>query len=158
LTNPYTGVIARFGTRVITGKAPLIYEDGLQLKDVIHVRDVVRANLLAMELNEANYQVFNLGNGEGLSVYRIGQLIAEKLGSRLQPILTGQYRRGDARHGWADISKARELLTWRPSLSAEDGFADLCLWLKALPQEQLEQAIKAYEDAERESEMRAVAV
>src|SRR5580692_6295017 len=76
LTNPYTGVIARFGTRVITGKAPLIYEDGLQLKDVIHVRDVVRANLLAMERNEANYQVFNLGNGEGLSVHQIGELIS----------------------------------------------------------------------------------
>jgi dTDP-L-rhamnose 4-epimerase len=158
LTNPYTGVIARFGTRVITGKAPLIYEDGSQLKDVIHVRDVVRANLLAMERIEANYHVFNLGNGEGLSVFRIGQLISEKLGSRLQPILTGQYRRGDARHGWADISKACRLLTWQPSLSAEDGFADLCLWLKALPEEQLEQAIKAYEDAERESETRAVAV
>jgi len=158
LTNPYTGVIARFGTRVITGKAPLIYEDGLQLKDVIHVRDVVRANLLAMERNEANYQVFNLGNGEGLSVHQIGELISEKLGSRLQPILTGQYRRGDARHAWADISKARALLAWRPSLSAEDGFADLCLWLKALPEEQLEQAIAAYEDAERESETRAVPV
>lgn len=158
LTNPYTGVIARFGTRVITGKAPLIYEDGLQLKDVIHVRDVVRANLLAMERNEANYQVFNLGNGEGLSVYRIGELISEKLGSRLQPILTGQYRRGDARHGWADISKARRLLAWEPCLLAGDGFADLCQWLKALPEEQLEQAIQAYEGAERESETRAVAV
>ena len=158
LTNPYTGVIARFGTRVITGKAPLIYEDGLQLKDVIHVRDVVRANLLAMERNEANHQVFNLGNGEGMTVYRIGELISEKLGSTLRPVLTGQYRRGDARHGWADTSKARELLAWQPSLSAEGGFADLCLWLRALPKEQLEQAIAAYEAAERESEARAVAV
>jgi dTDP-L-rhamnose 4-epimerase len=158
LTNPYTGVIARFGTRVITGKVPLIYEDGLQLKDVIHVRDVVRANLLAMERSEANYQVFNLGNGAGLTVYRIGELISEKLGSRLRPILTGQYRRGDARHGWADTSKARRLLAWQPPLSAEDGFADLCSWLKTLPEEQLEQAIKAYEGAERESETRAVAV
>jgi len=61
------------------------------------VRDLVRANLLAMERDEANYQVFNLGNGEGLSVYRIAELISEKLGSRLQPIVTGQYRRGDAR-------------------------------------------------------------
>jgi dTDP-L-rhamnose 4-epimerase len=122
------------------------------------VRDVVRANLLAMERSEANHQVFNLGNGEGLSVYRIGELISEKLGSQLQPILTGQYRRGDARHGWADTSKARRLLTWQPSLSAEDGFADLCSWLKTLPDEQLEQAIKAYEGAERKSETRAVAV
>jgi len=158
LTNPYTGVIARFGTRVITGKAPLIYEDGGQLKDVIHVRDVVRANLLASEREEANYQVFNLGNGEGLSVYRIGELIAEKLGSRLRPVLTGQYRRGDARHGWADISKMRRLLGWEPSLSAEDGFADLCEWLKGLPDETLEEAIRAYEGAERESETRSVAV
>jgi dTDP-L-rhamnose 4-epimerase len=111
-----------------------------------------------MERNEANYQVFNLGNGDGLSVLRIGELISEKLGSRLQPILTRQYRRGDARHGWADISKARRLLAWEPTLSAEDGFADLCLWLKALPEEQLEQAIQAYEGAERQSEKSAVAV
>lgn len=158
LTNPYTGVIARFGTRVITGKPPLIYEDGRQLKDVIHVRDVVRANLLAMERRVADYQVFNLGNGEGLSVYRIGELIAEKLGSPLRPVLTGQYRRGDARHGWADISKARRLLGWEPSLSAEDGFADLCRSLKELPGARLEEAIQAYESAESESEMRAVAV
>ena len=111
-----------------------------------------------MERDEANYQVFNLGNGEGLSVYRIAELISEKLGSRLQPILTGQYRRGDARHGWADISKASRLLAWEPALSAEEGFADLCRWLKGLPEEQLEQAIQAYEGAERQSETRAVAV
>jgi len=158
LTNPYTGVIARFGTRVITGKEPLIYEDGHQLKDVVHVRDVVRANLLAMERNEANYQVFNLGNGEGLSVYCIGELIAKKLGTALRPVLTGQYRRGDARHGWADISKARRLLGWEPSLSAEEGFADLCQWLRDLPDERLEEAIHAYESAERASETRAVAI
>jgi len=158
LTNPYTGVIARFGTRVITGKNPLVYEDGEQLKDVIHVRDVVRANLLAMEREEANYQVFNLGNGEGASVFRIGELIAEKLGSPLRPLLTGQYRRGDARHGLSDISKARRLLAWQPSLSTEEGFANLRDWLRALPGERLEEAIQAYETAERESEARAMAV
>ncbi|MGA2301739.1 MAG: SDR family NAD(P)-dependent oxidoreductase [Candidatus Acidiferrum sp.] len=158
LTNPYTGVIARFGTRVITGKTPLIYEDGQQLKDVIHVRDVVRANLRAMECEAADYQVFNLGNGVGLSVHRIAELISEKLGSAIRPVLTGQYRRGDARHGWADISKAKRLLGWEPSLSAEDGFADLCDWLRTLPSEQLEEATHAYENAESESEKRAVAV
>lgn len=158
LTNPYTGVIARFGTRLITGKTPLIYEDGEQLKDVIHVRDVVRANLRGMECQAADYQVFNLGNGVGLSVYRISELISQKLGSPIRPVLTGQYRGGDARHGWADISKARRLLGWEPSLSAEDGFADLCTWLRTLPSDQLEEAIHAYESAESESEIRAVAV
>jgi UDP-glucose 4-epimerase len=72
--------------------------------------------------------------------------------------LTGQYRRGDARHGWADISKARRLLGWEPSLSAEEGFVDLCDWLRTLPSEQLEEAMHAYENAESESEKRAVAV
>ena len=158
LTNPYTGVIARFGTRVITGKAPLIYEDGRQLKDVIHVRDVVRANLAAMERDAAYGHVFNLGNGEGLSVQGIAELIAEKLGSPMRHVLTGQYRRGDARHGWADISKARRLLGWEPSLSADDGLADLCHWLERLPDERLEEAIRAYERAEHASETRAVAV
>jgi dTDP-L-rhamnose 4-epimerase len=158
LTNPYTGVIARFGTRLIAGKAALIYEDGQQMKDVIHVRDVVRANLRAMECEQANYQVFNLANGEGLSVYRIAELIAEKLGSPLRPILTGQYRGGDARHGWADVSKARRVMGWEPSLSAEAGFTDLCNWLRELPKDQLQEAIQAYESAERESETRAVAV
>jgi len=158
LTNPYTGVIARFGTRLIMGKAPLVYEDGKQLKDVIHVRDVVRANLRAMECEAADYQVFNLGNGVGLSVWRIAELIAEKLGSPIRPVLTGQYRAGDARHGWAEVSKARSVLGWEPSLSAENGFADLCTWLRALPKEQLEDAIHAYESAERGSEMRPVAV
>jgi dTDP-L-rhamnose 4-epimerase len=158
LTNPYTGVIARFGTRLIAGKPALIYEDGQQMKDVIHVRDVVRANLRAMECERANYRVFNLGNGEGLSVYRIAELITEKLGSPLRPILTGQYRCGDARHGWADVSKALRVMGWEPSLAAEEGFADLCNWLRELPKEQLQEAIQAYESAERESETRAVAV
>jgi dTDP-L-rhamnose 4-epimerase len=158
LTNPYTGVIARFGTRVVMGKAPLIYEDGRQLKDVAHVRDVVRANLLAMERDQANYQVFNLGNGEAMSVYRIGELIAEKLGSPIQPVLTNQYRRGDARHGWANISKAARLLGWEPSISTDAGFADLCQWLKDLPDETLEEAVSAYESAEQKSETGVLAV
>ncbi len=158
LTNPYTGVIARFGTRLITRKAPLVYEDGQQLKDVIHVRDVVRANLCAMESEAANYQVFNLGNGTGLTVYRIAQLIADRLGLAIQPVLTGQYRGGDARHGWADVSKARRLMGWEPLLSAEEGFSDLCNWLRSLPEEQLKEAIRAYENAENQSETRAVAV
>jgi dTDP-L-rhamnose 4-epimerase len=158
LTNPYTGVIARFGTRLISGKPPLIFEDGQQLKDLIHVRDVVRANLMAMEKDAANYHVFNLGNGAGISVHRIARLIAEKLGSSIEPVFTGQYRGGDARHGWADISKARRLLGWQPSLTAEEGMADLCKWLASLPEQQIELAVRAYENAEREAEARAVAV
>ena len=158
LTNPYTGVIARFGTRLISGKPPLIFEDGQQLKDLIHVRDVVRANLMAMEKELADYQVFNLGNGCATSVEEIAHLLAANLHSSLGPVFTGQFRRGDARHGWADISKARRLLGWEPSLSANQGFASLCRWLKSLPNQNLEESIRAYERAECEAETRAVAV
>jgi dTDP-L-rhamnose 4-epimerase len=157
LTNPYTGVIARFGTRLISGKPPLIFEDGQQLKDLIHVRDVVRANLMAME-KAADYQVFNLGSGCATSVEEIAHLLAANLHSSLRPVFTGQFRRGDARHGWADISKAHRLLGWEPSLPANEGFASLCSWLESLPNQELEESIRAYEHAEREAETRAVAV
>jgi dTDP-L-rhamnose 4-epimerase len=158
LTNPYTGVIARFGTRLISGKPPLIFEDGKQLKDLIHVRDVVRANLIAMESEAADYQVFNLGNGIPTSVADIARLLAANLNLSIEPVLTRQFRRGDARHGWADISKANRLLGWRPSFSAKEGVSDLCHWLASLPEQQRDEAVRAYENAEREAETRAVAV
>jgi dTDP-L-rhamnose 4-epimerase len=158
LTNPYTGVIARFGTRVISGKPPLIFEDGKQLKDLIHVRDVVRANMMAMEGDGGDYQVFNLGNGTPTTVTEIASLLAENLGLSIKPVFTGQFRRGDARHGWADVSKARRLLGWWPSISAREGFSNLCTWLVSLPEQQREEAVRAYENAEREAETRAVAV
>ncbi len=158
LTNPYTGVIARFGTRLISGKPPLIFEDGQQLKDLIHVRDVVRANLMAMENDAANYQVFNLGNGSPTSVSEIADVLAANINPSLKPVFTGQFRRGDARHGWADVSKARRLLGWEPSISAKEGCANLSKWLESLPEQQLEEAVRAYETAEHEAENRAVAV
>jgi dTDP-L-rhamnose 4-epimerase len=158
LTNPYTGVIARFGTRVISGKPPFIFEDGKQLKDLIHVRDVVRANIMAMEGDGGDYQVFNLGNGTPTTVTEIASLLAENLGLSVKPVFTGQFRRGDARHGWADVSKARRLLGWWPSISAKEGFSDLCNWLASLPEQQRDDAVRAYESAEREAETRSIAV
>jgi dTDP-L-rhamnose 4-epimerase len=107
LTNPYTGVIARFGTRLIAGKPALIYEDGQQMKDVIHVRDVVRANLRAMECEQANYQVFNLGNGEGLSVYRIAELIGEKLSRGRCPPWMGRCVQGATPDGLGAVAIGR---------------------------------------------------
>jgi dTDP-L-rhamnose 4-epimerase len=158
LTNPYTGVVARFGTRMISGKPPLIFEDGQQLKDLIHVRDVVRANLMALESEAANYHVFNLGNGQATSVTEIAHLLAVNLRSQLQPIFTGQFRRGDARHGWADVSRAQRLLGWKPTILPQEGFADLCQWLESLPDRELEEAVHAYESAERQAETGAVPV
>ncbi len=152
LTNPYTGVIARFGTRAIAGKPPLIYEDGRQLKDVIHVSDVVRANLRAMNTDAGDYEIFNLGSGEALSVHRIATTIVEKLGRDFEPVFTGQFRSGDARHGWADISKARKLLGWEPAMTVDQGFTNLCRWLSDIPKPELDLAIRTYELNEKTAE------
>jgi len=152
LTNPYTGVIARFAARMITGKPPLIYEDGRQLKDVIHVSDVVAALLLAMDASAVESAVFNLGCGEPLSVTGIAELLRTSLGSALQPRYTGQFRAGDARHGWANIARAQAQLGWQPRMTTSAGFADLCSWLTSLPATQIEAAAAAFEAAESRAE------
>jgi dTDP-L-rhamnose 4-epimerase len=158
LSNPYTGVIARFATRLAMNKPPLIYEDGLQRKDPIHVRDVVRANLLAMERNEADYQVVNVGSGCPLTILDMAHLIGRKLGKSIEPVITGKFRGGDARHGWADISRARALLGWKPSVSHEEGIAELCTWLAGLPPSEVAAAADTFARLEEEAERKGLAV
>lgn len=154
LTNPYTGVIARFATRMIAGKPPLVYEDGQQLKDVIHVNDVVQANLLAMAADNLDHEVFNLGSGRPVSVLAIANLLSSSLNCSLAPVLTQQFRSGDARHGWADTAKVQRMLGWRPQVTEQAGFGQLCAWLKSLPADQIQAAAVAYEAAERRAETR----
>lgn len=152
LTNPYTGVIARFGTRLMLGKPAIIYEDGRQLKDVIHVQDVVAANLRAMESEGGDYEVFNLGLGQPIGVSQIAEILARHFPGAPPPVLTGQFRAGDARHGWADVSKARDRLGWEPQWQPERGFADLAGWLRTLPAATVEAAAAAYAQAEHAAE------
>ncbi len=124
LSNPYTGVVAVFCARILNGNSPLIFEDGLQSRDFIHVQDIVRANLLALERPEANYEVFNVGTGERTTVLDVARLLGEVLGFRKAPLVTNQFREGDVRHCFADISKIRLRLGFRPSIKLEDGVRD----------------------------------
>ncbi len=143
LSNPYTGVLAIFMSRLANGNSPVIYEDGLQTRDFISVHDIVQANLLAMESEKANYEVFNVGDGKPTTVKDVALLLAKVLNSSIEPTLTEQYRKGDTRHSYADISKIHSRLGFQPKVTLEEGMKELVQWSQTVEAEdKFEQAAK----------------
>jgi dTDP-L-rhamnose 4-epimerase len=130
LSNPYTGVAAIFASRMLNNQAPLVFEDGEQMRDFVNVRDIVRANMLAMERTESNGAVINIGCGKPISIRKVAEILATSLGKDLQPVITEKYRSGDIRHCYADLTKARELLGYEPEVTYEEGFRELAEWLR----------------------------
>lgn len=129
LSNPYTGVLAIFASRLLNGKRPIIFEDGQQLRDFVSVYDIAQACRLALEKDEARDVILNVGSGETVTVNSIAERLARVLGKRIQPEITGRYRVGDIRHCFPDISKARDILGYRPSFTLEEGMQELAQWL-----------------------------
>ncbi len=131
LSNPYTGVLAIFASRLLNGKPPLIFEDGLQRRDFVHVSDVVAACRLALDADDAVGHAINVGSGRSYSVLDIARSLGEVLGQQpLLPRVTGKYRVGDIRHCFADITRARRLLQYSPMVTLEAGLEELASWLK----------------------------
>lgn len=133
LSNPYTGVAAIFSGRLLNGKPPVIFEDGLQSRDFVHVSDIVQANMLALERDEAAYEVFNIGTGRALSICDVATALIDELKVPVQPEIVGGFRAGDIRHCVADISKARQRLGYEPQVKFEDGLSELVAWVKSQP-------------------------
>ena len=131
LSNPYTGVCAIFSARLLNGNRPMVFEDGEQSRDFVHVSDIVQANLRALESDRANYQAINVGTGVATSIRTVSRLLAEGLGLDLEPEIVAKYREGDIRHCVADISKARALLGYEPQVSLERGIPELLSWVRA---------------------------
>lgn len=129
LSNPYTGVLAIFAARLLNNKAPLIYEDGYQQRDFVHVRDVTQACRLAMEVSGIDGEVFNVGSGQVYTILELAERLAEVMGKKITPEISGKYRQGDIRHCYADITKACERLGYRPRIGLEAGMAELADWL-----------------------------
>ncbi len=130
LSNPYTGVAAIFCSRMINGRTPVVYEDGAQLRDFVHVRDVVQASMLALDRDGANGRAVNVGSGRPITVTDVGRTLARHLGFERDPEVTGKFRAGDVRHCFADISRARELLQYEPAVAFEQGAAELVEWVR----------------------------
>lgn len=131
LSNPYTGVCAIFSSRLLNDQSPMIFEDGEQTRDFVHVSDIVQANLRALETDRADYEAINIGTGASVSVREIARMLARGLGKEIEPTIVGKYREGDIRHCVADISRARRLLGYAPKVTMEKGIPELIEWVRA---------------------------
>jgi dTDP-L-rhamnose 4-epimerase len=135
LSNPYTGVIAIFSSRLLNRRPPLVFEDGQQTRDFVHVSDVVRANLAALDHDAANGCVYNVGTGVATSVLQVAEILAKELGFREPPDVTQQYRAGDVRHCVADATRIARELGFRARVPLADGMRELLGWLREQPAE-----------------------
>ena len=125
LSNPYTGVAKIFAQRFAQGEVPVIYEDGLQTRDFIHVSDVVQANMLALQREEAAGEVFNVGTGRPTTIIEMARAVAKQfdIETAIEPCY--RYRAGDVRHCWADITKIRMRLGFKPMSVFPAGLEDV---------------------------------
>lgn len=130
LSNPYTGVLAIFGARLLNGQRPLVFEDGEQQRDFVHVEDVARAFDLAMHGGAGGGEVINIGSGRAVTVTETARALARAMGKEeISPLVTGKARSGDIRHCFADISKARRLLGFEPQRGFDDALPELAAWI-----------------------------
>jgi len=131
LSNPYTGCAAIFTSRILNNKPPYIFEDGNQTRDFLHVKDIAQANLNALEHNNADYQAINIGTGKPLSIKNLAETLTKLYNQpNLQPHISNEYRKGDIRHCYADIRRARKLLNFKPTITLQNGLAELAGWAK----------------------------
>ena len=135
LKNPYTGILSIFSNQLRCGKTVNLYEDGQESRDFVHVSDVAHAVVLAITVDGANGYTLNVGSGLPTTVERIALLLSERLGSNARPIISGQYRIGDIRHGYADTSAIYKQLEFAPEISLEQGLDRFVAWVKQQPVE-----------------------
>jgi dTDP-L-rhamnose 4-epimerase len=129
LSNPYTGVLAIFGNRLLHRRPPLIFEDGHQRRDFVHVRDVARAFRLALEKPLTTNCALNVGTGHSISILELALDMAKVVGADVEPVITGDYRTGDIRHCFADIGCAHQTLGFTPRVALDAGLMELSEWL-----------------------------
>lgn len=147
LSNPYTGVVAIFISRIKNDKQPIIFEDGNQSRDFVSVHDIVNANILTMEKNSANYGVFNVGTGKKITIKQIAEILARLYGKDIKPLITNESRKGDVRHCFADITKIKDKLGFEPRISFKLGMKELMVWSRGVEAiDRIEQATKELRD------------
>lgn len=131
LSNPYTGVAAIFISRLLNDQPPLIFEDGLQRRDFVHVSDVTDAFAAALESDAVIFEAFNVGSGRSITVTEIAQTLARLLKKNISPMVLNKYRIGDIRHCFADIKKIGTQLGVWPQRNFEDGMVELIDWVES---------------------------
>lgn len=143
LSNPYTGVSAIFMSRLKSGNEPVAFEDGNQTRDFVYVTDVVDAFVKVLD-SDVSFEVFNVGSGVPTTIKDVALVLADIFGSEIKPRITNEFRKGDVRHCYADISKASKLLGWKPVVSFKDGLKKLVSWAEN------EESVDLFDKADKE--------
>jgi dTDP-L-rhamnose 4-epimerase len=147
LGNPYTGVGAIFSSRLLNGQRPLVFEDGRQSRDFIHVSDIVEAFCLTLDRDDVADVALNVGTGRSTSVAALAEAIARTLGVAITPDIVGRFREGDIRHCVADVSRIRRVLGFNARMALEKGVEDLAAW--ARPQRADDRVAQASDELRR---------
>ena len=129
LSNPYTGILSIFSTRIRNGNGINIFEDGKETRDFVYIDDVVDATILGIEKEEANGHVFNVGTGVATDVLTVARTLIEKYEIDVPVTISGNFRLGDIRHNYADITAARTILGFEPKWSFSDGIGEFVKWV-----------------------------
>ena len=148
LSNPYTGILSIFSTRIKNGNEINIFEDGKETRDFVYVDDVADATVAALECETANGGIYNVGTGELVTVEHVARTLMEKYGRQVPLRISGNYRLGDIRHNYADITLANKKLGFNPSYSFEKGIEKFTTWVdeQEVMEDQYEQSIKEMRD------------
>jgi len=130
LSNPYTGILSIFSTRMLNGNDIDIYEDGEESRDFVFIDDVVEATILALEKEEANHQIFNVGSGETTPVSQVANSLKKLYDSNVNISIGGSFRLGDIRHNYADLNKIKNLLGFTAKFDFQTGISRFADWVK----------------------------
>jgi dTDP-L-rhamnose 4-epimerase len=130
LSNPYTGILSIFSTRILNNNPINIFEDGLESRDFVYIDDVVDATFLAMFDKNSNATTFNIGSGQSTTLSKVAQSLKEAYNSDIEICVSGNFRIGDIRHNKADISKAKRVLNYEPKVMFEKGIGLFSDWVK----------------------------
>lgn len=142
LSNPYTGILSIFSTRIRLGQSLPLFEDGEETRDFVHVEDVANAVLSCVQKPPSDGLTLNVGLGRPVSIMSVANLLQQLMGSDIEPHVTGEYRVGDIRHNFADISALEHATGFSPGISLEAGMARFCEWVatQPIPEDLLERA------------------
>jgi dTDP-L-rhamnose 4-epimerase len=131
LSNPYTGILSIFSTQIKNGNNINVFEDGNESRDFVYIDDVVNATILGLRNDKANFNVFNVGSGKPIDVIAISNFLRSKYDSGIEINISGNYRLGDIRHNYADLSKIKSFLGFTPEFDFASGLNNFCDWVNS---------------------------
>lgn len=133
LLNPYTGILSIFSTQILSGKETNVFEDGLPSRDFINIEDTVEATFRSLKNDLANNEIMNVGTGKPTSVLSVAKMLAKMYGKQEKINVSGDFRIGDIRHNFADLSKMKRILNFEPTVSFDQGISDFTDWVLKQP-------------------------